>query len=75
MALGYRDLSMGHMQLRTVYNFRRRVTDYMLNTGINLMDQVFEQVTDEQLEAFALKTNKLRVDSTFVASNIRDMSR
>lgn len=74
-ALGYRDLSVGHIELRTVYNFRRRMTDYMRKTGINLMDQVFEQVTDEQLEAFALKTNKLRVDSTFVASNIRDMSR
>lgn len=74
-ALGYRDLWTGHVELRTIYNFRRRVTDYMRDTGINLLDQVFEQVTDEQLEAFALKTNKLRVDSTFVGSNIRDMSR
>ena len=74
-ALGYCDLSAGHLELRTVYNFRRRVADYMQTTGINLLEQVFEQITDEQIEAFALKTNKLRVDSTLVASNIRWMSR
>lgn len=74
-ALGYRDLSVGHLELRTVYNFRRRVSDYMQATGINLLEQAFEQVTDEQIEAFALKTNKLRVDSTLVASNIRWISR
>jgi hypothetical protein len=74
-ALGYRDLAQTVPELRTVYNFRRRVTEYMQETGINLIEQVFEQVTDEQIEALALKTDKLRVDSTLVASNIREMSR
>ena len=74
-ALGYRDLSEGHVELRTVYNFRARIVHHMQTTGENLLEQVFEQVTDEQIEALALKTNKLRVDSTLVASNIRGMSR
>jgi len=74
-ALGYRDLSVGHVELRTVYNFRARLTRHMETTGENLLEQVFEQVTDEQLEALAIKTDKLRVDSTLVASNIRSMSR
>ena len=32
-ALGYRDLSAGHFDLRTVYNFRQRVARYMQETG------------------------------------------
>jgi len=74
-ALGYRDLKEGHFELRTLYNFRRRITQYMQRTGINLIEKAFEQVTDEQTEAFQLKTGKLRMDSTQIASNIREMSR
>lgn len=47
----------------------------MQETGINLIEKAFEQVTDEQTEAFQLKTGKLRMDSTQIASNIREMSR
>jgi hypothetical protein len=74
-ALGFRDLGEGHFRLRTVYNFRQRITEHMQETGENLFEQVFEQVTDEQLAAFELKTNKLRMDSTLIASNIREMRR
>lgn len=74
-ALGYRDLREGHFELRTTYNFRQRVTQHMQDTGENLYDQAFEQVTDEQVTAFELKTDKLRVDSTMIASNIREMTR
>jgi hypothetical protein len=74
-ALGYRDLKEGHFELRTLYNFRSRITQYMQRTGINLIEKAFEQVTDEQTKAFQLKTSKLRMDSTQIASNIREMSR
>jgi len=74
-ALGYRDLSESVPQLRTVYNFRRRVSAYMQEIGINLIECVFEQVTDEQLATLALKSDKLRTDSTLVSSNMREMSR
>jgi hypothetical protein len=74
-ALGYRDLSEGHFELRTVYNFRQRLTQHMQETGENLFEQVFEQITDEQLAAFELKTDKLRMDSTMIASNIRETTR
>ena len=74
-ALGYRDLSEGHFELRTVYNFRLRLTKHMQETGENLFEQAFEEITDEQLAAFQLKTDKLRMDSTLIASNIREMSR
>ncbi|MCP4543447.1 MAG: hypothetical protein GY832_40565 [Chloroflexi bacterium] len=74
-ALGYRDLTVGHFELRTQYNFRRRLAEHMQETGENLLEEAFEQVTDEQIAALELKTGKLRMDSTQIASNIRQMSR
>jgi len=47
----------------------------MQEKGINLLEKAFEQVTDEQLKAFKLKTGKQRMDSTQIASNIREMGR
>jgi hypothetical protein len=74
-ALGYRQLSEGYFDLRTLYYFRERLSRNMQETGINLLDQAFEQVTDEQITAYHLKTGKQRMDSTQIASNIRNMSR
>jgi len=74
-ALGHRKLDEGHFELRTVYNFRQRLSEHRQASGADLMTQAFEQVSDEQLAAFSLKTNKLRMDSTQVASNIRQFSR
>lgn len=73
--LGYRNLSEGHLELRTIYNFRQKLAQYMQERGENLLERVFEQVTDEQIEALALKTGKLRMDSVQIGSNIRQMSR
>jgi len=74
-ALGLRQLGEGDFDLRTLYYFRERLSRYMQETGTNLLDQVFEQVTDQQIAAFRLKTGKQRMDSTQVASNIRRMGR
>jgi hypothetical protein len=75
LALGYRQLGAGHFELRTMYNFRQRLSEYMQRTGEDLVAQAFAQVTDEQVVAFTLKTSKLRMDSTQIASNIRQYSR
>jgi hypothetical protein len=74
-ALGYRQLGDGDFEPRTLYYFRERLSRYMQETGINLLDQAFEQVTDQQIAAYHLKTGKQRMDSTQIASNIRSMSR
>ena len=47
----------------------------MQRTGNNLVEKAFEQATDEQTKAFQLKTRKLRMDSTQIARNMREMSR
>jgi len=74
-AVGCCDMEEGYFDLRTLYYHRQRVSQHMQKTGENLYEQAFEQVTDEQATAFQLKTGKLRMDSTQIASNIREMSR
>jgi hypothetical protein len=74
-AVGYDNLGEGDFDLRTVYNFRRRLCKHMRKTGQNLLERAFEQVTDEQVLAFELKTGSLRMDSSQIASNIRRMGR
>jgi hypothetical protein len=74
-ALGYDEFGKGYFDLRTLYYFRERLSRHMQETGINLLDQAFEQVTDEQIVAFQIKTKLQRMDSTQVASNIRRIGR
>lgn len=74
-ALGYRQLGEGDFDLRTLYYFRERLSRYMQENGVNLIQKAFEQVTDKQVEAFKVKTGKQRMDSFQIASNIRQMGR
>ena len=55
-ALGYRVLGEGHFELRTIYNFRQRLTQHMQETGEDLFEIAFEQVADDKIVAFKLKT-------------------
>jgi hypothetical protein len=74
-ALGYDELGEGEFDLRTMYYFRQRLNRHMQEKGENLLAKAFEQVTDEQLSAFRLKTGMQRMDTTQVASNIREWGR
>jgi len=74
-ALGLDQLGEAHFELRTVYNFRQRLSQHMQEQGVNLLDRAFEQVTDEQIAAFQLKTGKQRMDSVMLGSNIRQRGR
>ena len=74
-ALGLDQLGEAHFELRTLYNFRQRLSQHMQATGVNLLDQTFEQVTDAQIAAFHLQTGKQRMDSVLLGSNIRQMGR
>jgi len=74
-ALGLWRLGEGEFDIRTLYYFRERLSRYMQETGINLVSQAFEQMTDEQVTAFRLNTGMQRMDSTQVASNIHTAGR
>lgn len=74
-ALGLRTLGEAYFGMRTIYVFRHRLTKHMQQTGENLFEHSFEAITKDQLAQYSLKTNHQRIDSTQVASNIREMSR
>ncbi len=74
-ALGYRDLGEGDFDLRTLYYFRGRLSQYNQEHEVNLIQQAFAQITDQQLTAFKVRTGKQRMDSTQIASHIMDLSR
>lgn len=74
-ALGLHSLDEGHFELRTTYNFRQRLVRHMQETGENLVEACFEQVTDEQMTAYAVKSKVQRMDSKQIASNIRQTTR
>jgi len=74
-AMGYHNLGEGDFELRTVYNFRQRISQYMQKTGVNLIEKCFEQITDEQMETYEIRSGRQRMDSTQISSNIRWMSR
>lgn len=74
-ALGCDNYGEGDFDLRTVYYFRRRLSEHALKTGENLVKEVFEQVTDEQIKKLGIRTEVQRMDSTQVLSNIADLSR
>ncbi len=75
LALGLHNLADDIFTERTIYNFRKRVREYAKETGVNLMQKVFEQITDAQLEELALETGWQRMDSTQVLSNLARMTR
>src|SRR4030043_1467516 len=70
-ALGYHSLREGRFELRTLYNFRRRLSQYNQAQGKNLVAQAFEDITDQQVVALKVKTSLQRMDSTQIPSNIR----
>ena len=74
-ALGYPQLGEGDFDLRTLYNFRRRVSLYYLEHGVNLLALAFEDITDQQISAFQVRTSMQRMDSVQIASNILAASR
>jgi hypothetical protein len=74
-AVGYENLAEGDFELRTLYNHRRRLSQYNLEHGTNLLEAAFADITDQQITALAVRTGQQRMDSTQIASNIVIMSR
>ena len=75
IALGLDDLVTMPFCCATLFNFQNRLNDHFIKTGENLLEQVFDHLTEKQLRYLKLKTNIQRTDSTFAGSNIRNYSR
>jgi hypothetical protein len=74
-ALGYDRLGDGDFEIRSLYYFRQRLSQYNAKTGENLLEKAFEQITDAQIVKLKVRTGMQRMDSTQIASNIVSASR
>lgn len=74
-ALGVRELETEICDPRTIYNFRRRVSQAMQTRGVDVFAQAFEALADAQGTALGLETQRQRMDSSQISSNIRTYSR
>ena len=59
----------------TFFNFQNRMLHHFIATGHNLIEGVFDSLTEQQLKALKIKTNIQRSDSFMAMSNIRSYSR
>lgn len=75
VALGVWDLETTPFSRATLFNFQRRLAAHWVETGENLLERVFDHLTQHQLAALELATDIQRADSFLAASNIRAYSR
>ncbi len=75
VALGLVNIDDAPFSRGTLFNFQNRILEYETKTGVNLIEQVFDKLTAQQLKKLALKTDIQRTDSTLISSNIRKFSR
>jgi len=59
----------------TFFNFQNRLLCHFSQTGHNLIERVFDGLTEQQLKILKIKTDIQRSDSFMAMSNIRSYSR
>lgn len=59
----------------TMFNFLLRINRHFVKTGENLLEKVFDSLTEKQLKELKVKTDIQRTDSFQAASNIRQYTR
>lgn len=59
----------------TFFNFLKRLYNHFTETGEDLIEQVFDNLTSKQLKALKIKTNIQRTDSFMANSNIKNYTR
>jgi hypothetical protein len=74
-ALGQENLGDITMSERTLYYNRERLLNYEALTGHNLLEEEFQSITDKALTKLKINTKTQRMDSSFVGSFIKQMSR
>jgi hypothetical protein len=74
-SVGVQQLGEADFDLRTLYYFRERLSQFAQGTGRDLITEAFEAITDGQSKRLNLHLGKQRMDSTMISSNIRRMSR
>jgi len=75
VALGLKDFMTSPFSMRTLFNFKNRLHDYQQSTGIDLIENLFDDLTKEQLKELKIKTGIQRADTVMLNSNITSYSR
>ena len=74
-ALGLDTLEQTPFCPATFFNFQNRLLSHFVATGQNLIEGVFDGLTQQQLKTLKIKTDIQRSDSFMAMSNIRSYSR
>jgi hypothetical protein len=74
-ALGLADIGEVPFSRATLFNFQNRLLEYQQQTGLNLIERVFDNLSAEQIKKLSVKADIQRSDSTLVSSNIKKYSR
>ncbi|TFH53837.1 MAG: hypothetical protein E4G91_11555 [Candidatus Zixiibacteriota bacterium] len=74
-AVGLENLGEMTLAERTLYYNRNRLLAYEAETGRNLLEEEFETIIDDALQRLDIDARKQRMDSSFVGSFIKQMSR
>ncbi len=74
-ALGLENLGEITLSERTLYYNRKRLLEYEVQTGCNLLEEEFQAMTENCLKELGLEAKTQRMDSSFVGSFIKQMSR
>ncbi len=74
-ALGQEGIGELTLCIRTLYYNRKRLLEYEARTGRNLLEEEFKGISDEALKQLSVDTGTQRMDSSFVGSFIKQMSR
>lgn len=75
VALGLKDLEVVPFSMKTFYNFKNRLSTHQNQTGENLLEKVFNNLTKKQIADLKLNTSIQRGDSVLLDSSIRSYSR
>jgi len=74
-ALGLANLDDALPAESTYYLLRKRMLEYHLQTGEDLMEQTFQHITRDQVLEFEINGHNIRMDSKLLSSNIAFYSR
>ena len=74
-AIGIESLTESVFSEASIFNFQNKVINYFVQTGTDLLTNVFDSLTTNQLKEFGIKTNIQRGDSFLIGSNIFDYTR
>ena len=74
-ALGIANMDSTPPVASTYYKFRSMLAQYQIDTGKDLIEQTFDQVSAQQIKELDISGQKIRMDSKLIQSNIARQNR